>query len=190
MNWEAIGAIGEVVGAIAVVATLIYLAAQVRQGKEATDANTQSLKLQSYQSWQAANLQLNTAMADPVQSALIQKGSKDPRDLTEENWLGFGMMYIGMFQMAQSTDYLYRSGALDRELWEAEMNRMAGILSFSGVRQLWDAGVKRHLTPSFVEHIESMDTDIVALGWSEEKGFFEDTSYQIVKTEENQSGFC
>jgi hypothetical protein len=31
MNWEAIGAIGELFGALAVVLTLIYLATQVRQ---------------------------------------------------------------------------------------------------------------------------------------------------------------
>ena len=34
--------------------------------------------------------------------------------------------------MAQSVDYLYRSGSLDRELWEAEMNRAAGILTAPG----------------------------------------------------------
>ena len=37
MNWEAIGAIGEVVGAAAVVVTLGYLAVQIR-------ANTAALK--------------------------------------------------------------------------------------------------------------------------------------------------
>jgi hypothetical protein len=31
MNWEALGAVGEIVGAAAVVATLAYLAAQIRQ---------------------------------------------------------------------------------------------------------------------------------------------------------------
>ena len=36
MNWDAIGAIGEILGAIAVVATLGYLAVQVRQSKRAT----------------------------------------------------------------------------------------------------------------------------------------------------------
>jgi len=30
MNWEAIGALGEIVGAIAVVASLVYLATQIR----------------------------------------------------------------------------------------------------------------------------------------------------------------
>ena len=34
MNWEAAGAIGEIVGAIAVVATLVYLALQLRVAKQ------------------------------------------------------------------------------------------------------------------------------------------------------------
>ena len=43
MHWDAIGAIGEIVGAIAVVATLAYLAIQMRQNttqlKNATSWN-------------------------------------------------------------------------------------------------------------------------------------------------------
>jgi hypothetical protein len=38
MNWAAVGAIGEVAGAIAVVATLVYLAKQIRISAEATKA--------------------------------------------------------------------------------------------------------------------------------------------------------
>ena len=34
MNWDALGAIGEIVGAIAVVATLAYLAVQIRQNNK------------------------------------------------------------------------------------------------------------------------------------------------------------
>jgi hypothetical protein len=40
MNWDAIGAIGEIVGALAVLATLIYLAIQVRQNSELQRAQT------------------------------------------------------------------------------------------------------------------------------------------------------
>ena len=36
MNWDAVGAIGEIVGALAVVATLGYLASQIRQTRKAT----------------------------------------------------------------------------------------------------------------------------------------------------------
>ena len=35
MNWEAIGAIGEVAGAVAVFASLVYLALQIRQNTRA-----------------------------------------------------------------------------------------------------------------------------------------------------------
>ena len=34
MNWDAIGAIGEIIGAIAVIATLLFLAIQIRQGSQ------------------------------------------------------------------------------------------------------------------------------------------------------------
>lgn len=43
MSWEAIGAIGEVVGAAGVIASLIYLAVQIRQ-------NTRSVEAATYQS--------------------------------------------------------------------------------------------------------------------------------------------
>ncbi len=40
MNWDAIGAVGETVGAIAVVATIIYLARQVRDNSQQVKINT------------------------------------------------------------------------------------------------------------------------------------------------------
>jgi hypothetical protein len=40
MNWEAIGAIGEIIGAAAVVATLGYLAIQTRQSNKLARSNT------------------------------------------------------------------------------------------------------------------------------------------------------
>ena len=42
MNWEAVGAIGEIVGAIAVIATLAYLATQIRYARlAASDSSRQ-----------------------------------------------------------------------------------------------------------------------------------------------------
>ena len=41
MNWDAIGATGEVVGAAAVVFTIVYLAIQVGHAKESTKASTE-----------------------------------------------------------------------------------------------------------------------------------------------------
>ena len=48
MNWEAIGAVGEVLGAIGVIATLVYLAVQIRQNSTVLEQNNQMHKANSY----------------------------------------------------------------------------------------------------------------------------------------------
>jgi len=170
---QLLGNLGEFVGAMAVVGTLFYLAVQVRNSKEATEANTRSQQLHSYTAWESANLNLNMTMSNPAQAEIIAIGSYDSANLTEESWLSFALMYIGLFQIAQSTDYLYRSGALDRELWESEMHRIAGILNFPGVRQMWDAGLSKQFTPRFVELLESTQSNIAMLYWDSERGFYQ-----------------
>ena len=49
MNWEAISAVGEIVGAIAVVASLIYLAIQVRQSKASGEREAAFEMIRSFQ---------------------------------------------------------------------------------------------------------------------------------------------
>ncbi|MEO0437924.1 MAG: hypothetical protein AAF098_13545 [Pseudomonadota bacterium] len=39
MNWDAVSALGEWVGALAVLATLVYLALQIKQSSQSTRAN-------------------------------------------------------------------------------------------------------------------------------------------------------
>ncbi len=68
MNWETISAISEAVGAVAIVATLIYLAIQIRQ-------NTASVKGSAYQQWVAANLELNVAATEPTLSQVLILGA-------------------------------------------------------------------------------------------------------------------
>jgi hypothetical protein len=70
MNWNAIGAISETVGAISVVVTLIYLARQVHQGTIAQNKGT----YRSYVS--ELNRVLFSPMSDPEMMSLLQRGAK------------------------------------------------------------------------------------------------------------------
>jgi hypothetical protein len=164
---QLLGNYGEFVGAIAIVITLIYLAVQLKQ-------NTESVRAGAYQAWVAANVDINVAFSNPFQSQMIANGNADPTALTEESYGGYVMLHLAMLQMAQSVDYLYRSGSLDRELWEAEMNRAAGILTAPGVRQLWDAGIKTQLAPNFVKRLEATPSTIAYVNWDSQRGFFHD----------------
>ncbi len=165
MNWEAISAISETVGAVAIVATLVYLAIQIRQ-------NTASVKGSAYQEWVAANLGLNMAATDPTQSQILVLGNADSTNLSNESFISFAMWNLGLMQMAQATDFLYRTGSLDRDLWETEINRAAGILAMPGVHQWWDAGGNTQLTPRFVKLLESTRSNSAYWNWDSERGFF------------------
>ena len=77
LNWEAIGAIGEVVGGVAVIATLLYLAAQIRQNAQSV-RNTASLSVNE------GLAEINRRVSnDPEFAELWLRGLKDYRGLTD-----------------------------------------------------------------------------------------------------------
>ena len=154
----------------AVIAGIVFLAVELRQ-------NTKQLELQSYQSWVAANTDLNIAISNPDLSAIVSQGHANSANLTSETSIAYAMFHMSMLQMAQSTHYLYMEGSLNKELWESEMDRAAGILSIPGVRQWWDAGGKTQLTPSFVEFLESREPDVTIWYWDEERGYTSDGDF-------------
>lgn len=155
---------------IAVIAGIVFLAVELRQ-------NTKQLELQSYQSWVAVNTELNIAITDPLLSATVSQGHADSANLTSETYIAYAMFHMSMLQMAQSTHYLYREGSLDRELWELEMDRAAGILSIPGVRQWWDAGGRTQLTPRFVEFLESREPGVTIWYWDDVRGYTSDGDF-------------
>jgi len=80
MNWEAIGAIGEIAGAIAVVVTLVYFAMQLRQYTTGLRSATFHTTMQEFN-------QINVAQLDPNLADLFDRGMDDPDSLTStENY--------------------------------------------------------------------------------------------------------
>jgi hypothetical protein len=69
LNWEAIGAIGEIVGAAAVVATLAYLAIQTRQSNKIARSNT-ILELQAENRAHRNSLAQDSELSEIVMKAI------------------------------------------------------------------------------------------------------------------------
>ena len=97
MNWAAIGAISEAIGAFGVIATLAYLAVQIRQ-------NTIQLKQNTLAAQAAALNRSNTTMHDvrasifssPEIAELFYKGNSNPDDLTDMERLRYRMMLLNV----------------------------------------------------------------------------------------------
>jgi hypothetical protein len=106
MNWDAIGAIGEVGGAIAVVITLVYLARQLSE-------NTRSMKLQSLEStfkdWNECLKDIQTIDGAGLAYAKALKG--EPLSELEEHQLTY--LFRRIFNAYAKMHYLKSIGIAD-----------------------------------------------------------------------------
>jgi hypothetical protein len=74
MNWEAIGAVAELLAAIGVIVSLVYLASQIRHSREQMRQNTRAVEAQvSWAHWDSIYKVYHARALDPDLIALLQK---------------------------------------------------------------------------------------------------------------------
>lgn len=149
MNWDAVSAVAEILGAIAVFVTLVYLAIQVRQ-------NSSNLKANAVQSWSvaASSVYLAPQQNDSMSRAVAQ-GVVDAKALTEDNWVQFAFWCHQFVRTAESTFHLHQRRIISDSIFEKEMERTVDLLTTDGGRQWWDAGAKTQFSEDFVAELLS-----------------------------------
>jgi len=90
MNWEAAGALGEIIGAVAVVATVIYLAVQIRTARIGSTSTATYAEMEGFSRWRGAILQ-NSDVAEAMTKA--NRGE----NLTEREQLHLRMVVDELF---------------------------------------------------------------------------------------------
>jgi len=132
MNWEAIGAIGELVGALAVLVTLVYLSMQIRQ-------NTKSVQAAAVDS---ANNQVSRCreviFADADVANLFRRGNQDPASLSEDDAIRYRLLIHNiMLALSNSITQASVSG-LSESMTKAESPILNRVLGTTGGRWFWD----------------------------------------------------
>ena len=130
MNWEAIGAVGEIVGALAVLITLGYLAVQIRQ-------NTAQQKREELVSIQHGQNAVVAQLGDPrIMGAYVRTAAdKSPTIEDRGTALAWVIQYLNHFQVVHE---LHRSGALDEEQYQLWAGFAVAIVAPPGVLRWWD----------------------------------------------------
>ena len=112
MNWDAVAAVSEVVGAIAIVITLIYLAQQLRQ-------NTKAIKSATWQATQDAEQRFDGMIAsDSLMAELFDRGMEQGLGSVQKGertrlWL----IQKQLLDLYQTHHYHYENGIIDEDLW-------------------------------------------------------------------------
>jgi len=121
MNWDAVGAMGEVVGAAAVVLTLGYLALQMRQSARAQNVETYERMMSGYN-------QLNVARASvPGLAFLARKGMLYPEQLGDEETAQFDALVTGYVVNYLKIYKMYRQGAVEEGFFKSIATEAASI---------------------------------------------------------------
>ena len=164
---QLLGNFGEFAGAIAVVATLFYLAVQVKQSKEATKANTQSL--QGRASWDAEVVwaDRNEAVAkDSAYAELVQRIFDPVSNLESFNEAERAQVFadtLSVLQRVQAQYFLWQSGVLPDEIWEYRSVWARRYISLPVVGTIWeDLKSEDLLSHVFINTIERIPESTLA----------------------------
>lgn len=149
MNWDAIGAIGEIVGALAVVASLGYLAVQIRaQNRESRAAATHEISLGFRES--VANF-LDQGLVD-----IFLAYAEDPDSLSDGDNLRLIIGLQSIFRVWEEAFYQYQDGRLDDRIWQTMTSQYSMFLSAPAFNMAWSLR-KQHFDPSFRDFVDGLE---------------------------------
>jgi hypothetical protein len=146
---EALGSVGDFVGGLGVLITLIYLALQIKQ-------NTRSVRAAAAQQvLSGAAGFLEHVTADPVLTDLFFRGAREPGDLAPPDRARLGLLMLALFRRFEAVFQQGERGILAQEDWAGLQASLLVTAQLPYTRQWWP-NVASLFSPSFRNFVESL----------------------------------
>lgn len=140
--------IAEIIGGVAIVASLIFVGVQLKQNTLATQGNTRNELI-------AADL---TVLLSPY-STEGNMYLRSPDDISELQVIE-GVVYLTALLRTREFVWLqYRYGLLDAETWQAYLSGIRANFNFPRARMYWEMS-KGGFDPEFVAEIDKYLVDV------------------------------
>lgn len=158
LHWDAIGALAELLGALGVIISLVYLALQIRQNSALQRQTMDIARANAAVTSASYGSEFVRAVAmDPEASRIWGIGGRDFERLSGEERQRFDLLMIAQLIQTDANLSLLRSGTLDpevHEIWERLLEDRARHPRF---QELWRAGTLRRLTTrALAERIDAL----------------------------------
>ena len=140
MNWEALGAIGELVGAVGVVATLVYLAYQIRQNTVQLEQSILSARASAVNASQVTLRENRQSIFEDAEIAdIFIRGNRSPRSLSEVEQLRYRLLMqnvteamLEIFSQTATTNF-------SPETWETQGRTLVlRVMGTPGGHWFWE----------------------------------------------------
>jgi hypothetical protein len=129
LTLEDLGNLGDFVGGLAVIATLLYLAVQIRQ-------NTRILRTSAEQTADPIAAIANIAQS-PENAEVYHRGLVDPLDLSEAERTHFYLLMASSFYVLHQGYRAYQLGTQTRDTWQWQSRALQFYAGQPGVREWW-----------------------------------------------------
>ena len=142
MNWDALGAIGEIVSAFAVIITLFYLAFQIRQNNVQTKSEALRIAIQAWVDQQ------RRAFETEEDVAFMRKALNDYVSLSKDEKGRFFGILLGYIPPFSNIRENHMAGLMDEEAFRAIEVAFASVVSSPGARDCIES-FQRHTALPF-----------------------------------------
>jgi len=132
MNLEQAYYIGQLAGSVVVIASLIYLAVEVRQNTKIAKLNSSHINTQVYTQF------LELISSDSELADIFLRGVNDITELTAVEQIRFsallGIAFRNMFQQFQEFDM----GLISNDDWDTWNKALTQIITYPGIQAVWE----------------------------------------------------
>ena len=126
-----INAISQIIGTLAVVLSLIYLAIQVRQGTKNLRTTTRDSSFRSLMEW---NYYI---MSDPDLAWIFQQGCKDFESLNEKDRARYVHVMYSFLKMFENLYLHYSDKSIEIDVWEHNRHILEAYAYQPGAKYYW-----------------------------------------------------
>ena len=148
MTIQDLVSIGELIAAIATIATLVYLAAQIRQNTRALRSST----FQGISDQMAQNVE--PILVHPEVAVLLLKGLADMASLSPEERLRFSSVLVMSLRRMEAVHVHAQLGSIDMGLIRGFERSLFSLLQSPGGAEWWSTAKATFNSP-FSAHVDS-----------------------------------
>ena len=148
MDWGAIGAVGEVIGGLAVILSILYLAYQIRETRVQAVAESQRELLDTSKFY----IPVGTV---PGATQDLRQGFNNYGSLDPDTQARFHYLNHPLLNHVESVYHMKTQGLVDENTYERWMAGIVSIISSDGGK-VWWAQVRGMFGPGYVAALEQM----------------------------------
>ena len=131
MNLNDLANLGQIIGAVAVVVSLIYVALQIRQNTNAVRSATAQVVHEHFAKW------YQLVAADAELSKIVATGLRDYGSLSEQEKARFIATFMAFLSYSQNAFLKWREKMLEPPLWMGWELLIMNLVSSPGGKEFW-----------------------------------------------------